>query len=476
MSEGRKIRDPIHGFLSLSSKEVDIVDTPVFQRLRKVRQLAFAHLVYPGAVHTRFEHSLGVCHIAGLIAEELRLNGDERTLIRLAALLHDLGHGPFSHVSEDALQMYADREKIAAVGLKTEQIHEVITATLVRQHPDLHPFLSEREREQIAALLSCGYGDAIVGSIVSGPLDADKQDYLLRDSHYCGVKYGIFDLHQLHQVLRSFDDPTDGRHLMVSPDGIHALEQFILAKYYMTTQVYRHKIRLITDQMLLRGVFLGIECDRIEALHRTYNFDGSQEFIERYTTLGDDALLEAFSADTYKGTHCHALFTRLRHRRLLKRVFDIPLTEVSVKARESLLGISKPSNRQRRRELEIVLHEAIAGADARFDCELPDPSTLVIAHSYTIKSVKERSADDEGSILITRLPQPVPFEEESTLFRSISDQLNETVFEVYAPVRYETPAEGRELRKRLRTPVTSAIEGWVKEDEYAGSGLAAADL
>jgi len=460
MSEERRIRDPIHGFVALGGKEIDVVDTAVFQRLRRLRQLALAYLVYPGALHTRFEHSLGVCQIAGLIADALKLNGDDRTLVRLAALLHDLGHGPFSHVSEDALQMYADQDKIAAVGGNTEKIHEVITGRLICAHPDLDRILSVKDREQISTLLSSGYGDPILRSIVSGPLDADKQDYLLRDSHYCGVKYGIFDLHQLHQVLACFDDPIGGRRLMVSPEGVHALEQFVMAKYYLTTQVVRHKVRLITDQMLLRGISLGIDCDRIEPLYRVYNFDGSQEFIQRYTEWSDDALLDAFSTDQYRGTHCHALFARLRQRRLLKRVFEIPLPGLTVKAREAVLGISKPPNRQRRRDLERRLHESMAQAGARFNAEVADASTFVIAHSYTIKSVKEQSGDDEGSILITRLPQPVPFEEESTFFRSITDKLNETVFQVYAPVYYETAAERRELQKRLQTPMSATVEAW----------------
>lgn len=467
MSEPRKIRDPIHGFISLTGKETDIVDTAVFQRLRRQRQLAQAHLVYPGALHTRFEHSLGVCQVAGLISDALELDSDDRTLVRLAALLHDLGHGPFSHVSEEALQLYADQAKIEAAGGNTDKIHEVITARLICAHGDLDKILSTNEREQIAKLLSSGYGDAILRSIVSGPLDADKQDYLLRDSHYCGVKYGIFDLHQLHQVLDVFDDAADGRRLVISPDGVHALEQFVLAKYYMTTQVYRHRVRLITDQMFLRGISLGVECDGIESLRQLYSFDGSQEFIDRYTSWGDDALLDAFSADEFQGKYCHSLFRRLRRRRLLKLVFKIPLPEMSVRAREVLLGISKPPNRKSRRNLEQVLLEAMARAGARFDEDVPDVSNFVIAHSYTIKSVKEQSSDDEGTVLIKEPRHLVPFEEKSSLFRSITEKLSETVFEVYAPVCYDTPAERRELNKRLRGPVSAAVETWAERGENA---------
>jgi hypothetical protein len=105
--------------------------------------------------------------------------------------MHDLGHGPFSHVSEEALEVYADRSKLPA---KTDKIHELITATLIRNDDELSHLLSLRERENVIALLDKGYGEPIVRSVLSGPLDSDKQDYLLRDSYYCGVKYGVFDL------------------------------------------------------------------------------------------------------------------------------------------------------------------------------------------------------------------------------------------------------------------------------------------
>jgi len=205
VSESRAIRDPIHGFIRLNEQESELVDTRAFQRLRNLRQLALAHLVYPGAMHTRFEHSLGVCHVAGLLADSLKFTEDEKRLVRLAALMHDLGHGPFSHVSEEALELYADRSKLTAKG---EKIHELITAILIRQDEELSRLLSLSDRDKIIALLGRGYGEPIVRSVLSGPLDADKQDYLLRDSYFCGVKYGVFDLPQLHQVLQSVADPT----------------------------------------------------------------------------------------------------------------------------------------------------------------------------------------------------------------------------------------------------------------------------
>src|ERR1035438_10104003 len=112
MSEERRVRDPIHGFIRLSSDEAEIVETPAFQRLRGIRQLAMANMVYPGALHTRFDHTLGVFHVTSLLCDVFKFSDEDKRLVKLSALVHDLGHGPFSHVSEGALELFADREKL----------------------------------------------------------------------------------------------------------------------------------------------------------------------------------------------------------------------------------------------------------------------------------------------------------------------------------------------------------------------------
>ena len=203
-----RIRDPIHNFVNLPDELLPLVNTQPLQRLRGIRQLALANLVYPGALHTRFDHTLGVTHVAGMMAERLELTPDESRLVLVAALLHDIGHGPFSHVSEMSLSRYADRATLKA-DQKDHKIHEVVTAEIIRTDPELCKLLKEEERNNVCALLKQGFGRAILKQIVSGPLDADKQDYLLRDSRFCGVQYGRFDLHQSHAL-----GPRRGR-----PDG-----------------------------------------------------------------------------------------------------------------------------------------------------------------------------------------------------------------------------------------------------------------
>lgn len=152
-----EMRDPIHGFIKLSEKEKKLIDTQVFQRLRRIRQLAMTFLVYPGAMHTRFDHSIGVMHIAGRICQKLRelnptkvSNGDIDR-VRLAALLHDVGHGPFSHVSEHLLDKYAPAD--ANTGQIREKIHEKITVDIIQNDPQINEILSEDERDFVVEII-----------------------------------------------------------------------------------------------------------------------------------------------------------------------------------------------------------------------------------------------------------------------------------------------------------------------------------
>ncbi len=192
--DATRVRDPVHNFITLGETEMKLLKTRALQRLRGIKQLALASLVYPGAIHTRFDHTLGVTHVAGLMATSLGFAAEEIELVRLAALLHDIGHGPFCHVSENALDRYGDRGTLLP-DQKKEKIHELVTAKLIQTDKDIVRLIGEDKAKRVAKLLGAGEGQPALKSIVSGPLDADKQDYLLRDSSFCGVQYGVFDIH-----------------------------------------------------------------------------------------------------------------------------------------------------------------------------------------------------------------------------------------------------------------------------------------
>jgi len=136
----REIRDPVYGFVHRNDVECDIIDTSIFQRLRGIKQLAMANLVYPGAVHTRFDHAIGVLHVAGNMADSLVEDPGEKRLVRLAALLHDIGHGPFSHISEDSLAKFYDRSKVKVD--TPDKIHEDITARIILGNKEIGKLVS----------------------------------------------------------------------------------------------------------------------------------------------------------------------------------------------------------------------------------------------------------------------------------------------------------------------------------------------
>jgi HD superfamily phosphohydrolase len=442
MSQPREIRDPIHGFVRLLGRECDIVDTPLFQRLRRIHQLAMAYMVYPGALHTRFDHTLGVTDVAGRMCDHLRIDEGHRTLVRMAGLLHDVGHGPFSHVSESVLNALSEPELEKTAG-KKEKIHELITEKIIRQHPDLSGPLSGNDREEVAKLLKSGLDEAVHRDIISGPLDADKQDYLLRDSKYCGVTYGIFDISQLHLTL--CQGRQDGnRHLMVKENGIHALEQFVLAKYYLTTQVYRHKVRLITDQMLVRAISLGVESDKIPDLEKLYRYKDTQEYIDNYLKWDDYRLTTELLRTDYEGTKCGRMFRRLVERNLFKVIFQIPLTDgrfkgsaVPVALPEQFPAIKKDMESQIAGELSKILSEDVE-------------SDFVILHFYSIQSVRKQSRNDEKAIMIDMSDVPEPFEHRSRLFQSINVGMNEEFIECYAPCNLTDEMKKNDLRNEMR--------------------------
>ncbi len=235
-------RDPIHGFIEADELEAALIRTRPMQRLRSIRQLGLIHLVFPGAEHSRFGHALGTMHLAGRVydalsrADEMPLDpGPQargRRLVRAAALLHDIGHAPFSHWAEDLFEDGIDHEEMSRRLLAGADIRGaferhgdgIASSDVVRLLDDR---LEGPER--------------LLSPIVSGELDVDKMDYLLRDSLFCGVRYGNFDLDQVVSTVRPlFDEETAEHRLGVDADGLHAVESLILARYFMFTQVYFH--------------------------------------------------------------------------------------------------------------------------------------------------------------------------------------------------------------------------------------------
>ena len=276
----REFRDPVHGLIKLTDQEVSIIDQLPFQRLRRIKQLAMAHLVYPGALHTRFDHSLGTLHAASRILEKVAKSAqmceaDVRT-VRLAALLHDIGHGPFSHVSEYLLDEYYNRKAVTAN--TRDKIHEMLTIDILSYEPTIANLLTDEQRDAVCRIIRGTNLRDIRRDIVSSDLDADKIDYLTRDGHFTGVQYGSFDLAKIYDSF-AFISWGGQTYLGIDESGIFATEQLILAKHHMSHQVYAHRIRVITDYMIVRGLELAIE-DGLTEIKDLYEYDGSPEFCQ----------------------------------------------------------------------------------------------------------------------------------------------------------------------------------------------------
>ncbi|MBP7845403.1 MAG: HD domain-containing protein [Proteobacteria bacterium] len=231
------INDPIHGVMEFTREDKDlikpIIDSPLFQRLRHIKQLGLTDLVFPGAVHTRFNHSLGACFLAQKIASHLQLTNKDRSIVLLSALLHDIGHGPFSHAFEQLL-----KDHVGKVLMDHEEWTDFFLGELIDDgRLDL-------KKEDLAAVLAAIKHDSaaclkpVLADIVSSQMDCDRLDYLLRDSHFCGVSYGNFDLNWLIASMKSIVESKKTPRLGITKKGVGSVEQLLIARRLMTQNVY----------------------------------------------------------------------------------------------------------------------------------------------------------------------------------------------------------------------------------------------
>ena len=240
------IIDPIHDFVRVNSNELKIIDTPIFQRLRRIRQLSGAHLIYPGAQHTRFEHSLGVMHIASMAGHALNEKGivssDNIQNLRFAGLLHDIGHGPFSHLFEELLQKRKmSHEDIGRDIILKTQIGDLISANGFNKK-----FITE-----------LAFGDSkfqFMNEIISGALSADIMDYLLRDGYFTGAEHAKIDHNRLTYSLDVYKNK-----LALEKSALVNFETMMISRYQMFKAVYFHKTVRAGEVMLLESMYLAEE-------------------------------------------------------------------------------------------------------------------------------------------------------------------------------------------------------------------------
>lgn len=235
MNKKKIINDPVYGFITIPSALIyDLISHPYFQRLRYIKQLGMTHLVYPGALHTRFHHALGAMHLMGLAIEVLRSKGhpisfEEEEAATIAILLHDIGHGPFSHALE----------------------HTLVNGI---QHEDISMLMMDRLNEEFNGQLDSAieifkgkYHRSFFNQLISGQLDLDRMDYLNRDSFFTGVSEGVISFDRIIKMFNLVDDQ-----LVIEEKGIYSIEKFLIARRLMYWQVYLHKTVIAAEQLLVK--------------------------------------------------------------------------------------------------------------------------------------------------------------------------------------------------------------------------------
>ena len=235
LSETKVLKDPVHSYIHINYEVVwNCLDSKEFQRLRRIRQLGGDFQVYPTAEHSRFSHSLGVYEIVRRMVTEIKslsveLSEYDKICVMLAGLLHDVGHGPFSHAFEHV----------------TKHSHEDYTAKIILGETELNQVLTEvspRLPEDIVSIIEHNHPNDILNQIISGQLDADRMDYLLRDSYFSATSYGQFDLERILRTMRVRKIDENKKALVVKYTGIHSVEDYIMARYQMYWQVYYHPV------------------------------------------------------------------------------------------------------------------------------------------------------------------------------------------------------------------------------------------
>ena len=337
------IIDPIHDFIRVSGPELKIIDNPIFQRLRRIRQLSGAHLTYPGAQHTRFEHSLGVMHISGQAGQALQEKGilkkDDIENLRLAALLHDIGHGPFSHLFEEILQ---EKRKIS---------HEEMGKRIILK-TEIGDSLSKSGYDK-KFITKLAFGNSklqFMNEIISGVLSADMMDYLLRDGYYTGAEHAKIDHKRLTQSLEVYQ-----KKLALEKSALYSFESMMHSRYQMFKAVYFHKTVRSAEVMLLESMRLADDELGLTSLN-----------LIDYVELTDESVLLkllSLSGRTSELRRAKKIAEDYQNRQLLKCVFERILTNKAKLGKMKTSQLRKKiSKKSRVNEDEIFIDSSITSS------------------------------------------------------------------------------------------------------------------
>ncbi|MEP6616938.1 MAG: HD domain-containing protein [Ginsengibacter sp.] len=316
------INDPVYGFITVSDELImNIIEHPYYQRLRRIHQMAMADLVYPGAVHSRLHHSLGAYHLMCNAVSELKskgfeINDREEQAVKAAILLHDIGHGPYSHALENTLV-----EKVT---------HEEISLLLMKKmNAEMNGAL-----EMAIAVFTDTHIKKFLHQLVSGQLDVDRMDYLTRDSFFTGVSEGVIAYDRIIKMLTVHDGE-----LMIEEKGIYSIEKFLVSRRLMYWQVYLHKTVLCAEKMMVNIIRRARKINAASSsavlnifLNEAYRDHGIEKFLCEYCQLDDYDVLGSIKLWMYHEDPVLSLLCKnLIERRLLKvKYFSRPVSETLV--------------------------------------------------------------------------------------------------------------------------------------------------
>jgi HD superfamily phosphohydrolase len=433
------IKDPVHGTMQFTSTEdawvKPFIDSPNFQRLRHIKQLGLGDFIFPGAVHTRFNHCLGCCYVASQIAHKIGLVEEERQLVMIACLLHDIGHGPFSHAFEGIFHHKLIQHEDWTPHFLADYGTPEFFLQYNRANPRYH--LTEEKFRTIAEMIMHKQTTKnVLADIVSSQLDSDRFDYLLRDSHFCGVKYGEFDFRWMLHCM-AIIKTNDTERLGITHKGIGVVEHYLMARRLMTRNLYHSQKKLAIETLLVH--LLSTLAENLEA-HQTYEDirstrlgkfliaanhfnqaaknsrqtdDMKREFIEqnykRYKQLCDYDVFSLIRqlAELNDASPCSEIAVRLQERRMPGIV---RLNNEALKTIETEVQAFKAANKHKFQDWQLMLiqtpHRSYSGED--------DPILVVNEHG-------EVSTISDFSFMINAISDRL----EHILFLAVDDEIAE---------------------------------------------------
>lgn len=344
----KTIRDPIHGDIEFKGLFLDLLEAPELQRLHNIKQLGFANLVFPGGHHTRLEHSFGAYYMAQQAAEHLNLESDEKELISCAAILHDIGHGPFSHTLESILRNtlnvdHVDLTEKLILGehaifdhLEKDFIDNLTVFDVLNKHGIDHKEVADIVR-------GSDNSRKYLSQLLDSAIDVDQLDYLIRDAYYTGVAYGMIDYNRFIQTLTIFNG-----NLAVAKKGVGVVENILMARTLMYSSVYFHKTVRIAELMLSKAIELVENADPFELFKLT---DG--EMINELKQMGD---LQ------------REIATRLKYRKLYKKAYSTGITDLD---ESQIKFVKQLDSADFRRQKEIEFEQKLGIPSGKIIIDVP---------------------------------------------------------------------------------------------------------